>query len=116
MVEKIVLSQKAQLEIEIRDAFAKQIVAIERAGKAKKTQYAVKAEYTKAKNAALAEMTKADGAEDQRKAKADVKCGMALAALWAADCEMMEAETELQKSQSLTQMYRTIVDLVRSEM
>lgn len=111
MVEGIVDTQ-ALLEVEIRDStklFCERValVATLTIDKEKALrQYEIKF------NDAMARMTKADGAEDQRKAKAQEAAAVPLARLFAARAELCEAQAALDCARAKVQMYQSIVSLI----
>ncbi len=116
MTWKVELSQKAQLEVEVRAAYEELIKYTFNLNTAKKAQCATKRKLDAAMDEAIATMTKADGAEDQRKAKARKASGMALAELWAADVVLMDTQTAYDMAKAKVQMYREIIALMGVEM
>jgi|WetSurMetagenome_2_1015567.scaffolds.fasta_scaffold36305_2 hypothetical protein len=110
-MDKIVLSQTTQLELEIRTASAGLVEALENLNESRRARDEAKRVFDEAASESLSQMTKADGAEDQRKAKVRSLHAMKYADLWAAETTLHTAETALQIAQEERSMLKDILVL-----
>jgi len=110
-MNKILLAHTTQLEVEIRDASAALVEALENLNESRKARDVTKRDYDEAASETLAGMTKADGAEDMRKAKCRSTHALKYADLWASETTLKDAETALQIAQEKRYMLKDILTL-----